>query len=373
MTHFTATATIHRGHLRHNLDVIRRQQPGAPVMAMVKANAYGHGLVDVARAIGSVDSLAVARIEEAEQLRAAGIDKPLVLLEGVFDAQGMTAAAALGCELVVHTPEQIALLRQHPDSDAFVTWLKLDSGMHRLGFDIADAASAIGALRGIDAVRELRLMSHYASADDRASDFSQRQFERMRPVLEIFDGAISLANSPALLRDDAPALDGASGRAATGVWLRPGIAVYGISPFDGVPAASLDLRPAMDFETRLISVRDIKAGDSVGYGGRFVAPGRMRIGIAAVGYGDPDITVDACWAPPNHVADASDCDDTAGRARRRRRRHHRLRIGDARLRARQARIPLSALRCDRSPSSRQPARQYRCLRACAPGRSAARR
>ncbi|MEL6198663.1 MAG: alanine racemase [Pseudomonadota bacterium] len=279
---FAASAVIHRDHLRHNLGVVRAARPGARVMAMVKANAYGHGLVEVARALSGADSLAVARPEEAEALRAAGVDTDIVLLEGVFDAPGMATADALGCELVVHTPEQIALLAAHRADARFTVWLKVDSGMNRLGFPVAALNDAERALRDLPQVAELRLMSHYASADAGDGEQLAEQRKRLASRLARFEGAVSLANSPAALRaealgDDAPPASD---------WIRPGVALYGVSPFAGVDAESLGLKPVMDFETRLIAVRDLVAGDRVGYGGRYTAKGPMRLGIAAAGYGD---------------------------------------------------------------------------------------
>ncbi|MEO0347321.1 MAG: alanine racemase [Pseudomonadota bacterium] len=279
---FAASAVIHRDHLRHNLSVVRAARSGARVMAMVKANAYGHGLVEVARALSDADSLAVARPEEAETLRAAGVDTDIVLLEGVFDAPGMVTADALGCELVVHTREQIALLAAHRADARFTVWLKVDTGMNRLGFPMAALDDAERTLRALPQVAELRLMSHYASADAEDGTQLAAQRERLESRLARFEGAVSLANSPAALRaealgDDAPPASD---------WIRPGVALYGISPFGGVAAESLGLKPVMDFETRLIAVRDLVAGDRVGYGGRYTATGPMRIGIAAAGYGD---------------------------------------------------------------------------------------
>ena len=279
---FAATAVIHRAHLVHNLDVLRALRPDARVMCMVKANAYGHGLVEVARTLTRADSFAVARTDEAEALRAAGIETPIVLLEGVFDTEDMARAERLDCELVVHTPEQIALLAAHPGGARFTVWAKVDSGMNRLGFPPAALPDALARLEALPQVRELRLMSHFASADAEDGRQLADQLARLGPIIEAFEGPVSLANSPATLRGGvfgggiAPRCD----------WIRPGIALYGLSPFDGYGAPGLELRPAMDFETRLIAVRDLQPGERVGYGGRFRAEAPMRIGIAAAGYGD---------------------------------------------------------------------------------------
>lgn len=253
-------------------------------MAMVKANAYGHGLVEIAQALNDVDSLAVARTEEARMLRDAGIQRPIVLLEGIFDADGLIEASELACEMVVHCDEQIDLLCQAPANAAFIVWLKLDSGMNRLGFPIERFESLQDSLRRLSSVVELRLMTHYASADESDAHTLRQQIEKMAPVLEAFDGEISLANSPALMRDDVDGVAAGQGKHVT--WVRPGISLYGLSPFDNLSAADLGLRPVMNFETRLIATKALAPGDRVGYGGRFIATAAMRIGIAAAGYGD---------------------------------------------------------------------------------------
>ncbi len=283
---YSATAFISRSALRHNLETIRALAPDAAIMAMVKANAYGHGIVPVAQTLSGADSLAVARTDEAQQLRDAGIEMPIVLLEGVFDTHSMHVAAALGCELVVHTPEQIELLRQADQSARFVVWIKVDSGMNRLGFRPALLPEVRAQLHALSQVSELRLMSHFASADDVADPQTAQQLATLTPLIAGFDGDVSIANSPAALGRLGILDDGAASLASRRQWLRPGIALYGISPFADSSAASLGLHPVMNFETRLIAVREIQAGERVGYGGRFTAQNAMRIGIAAAGYGD---------------------------------------------------------------------------------------
>ncbi|MEN7344001.1 MAG: alanine racemase [Pseudomonadota bacterium] len=283
---FPATARISLDALNHNVRVIRKRWPGMPIMAMVKANAYGHGLVAIAKAFESVDSLAVARTDEARQLRAAGIEKPLVLLEGVFDTQGMRLAAELGCELVVHNDTQLTMLSDWSGAERFTVWLKVDTGMNRLGFDVGKADEMRAALSRMPSVRETRLMTHFACADASDGISMTAQLERWQAATAQFEGTVSVANSPALLRDDDVLSDAMAHRMPEHCWLRPGIALYGISPFDGVAAASFGLKPVMNFESRLIAVRELEAGDAVGYGGRFVAERPMRVGIAAAGYGD---------------------------------------------------------------------------------------
>jgi len=175
------SATIDTGALRHNLAVVRARAPGARVMAVIKANAYGHGLVTVARALDTADSFAVARVDEGLALRAAGITKPVVLLEGVFERDQLEAAAAAGFELVVHVGAQVELLRQAPPGPPLVVWLKLDSGMNRLGFKGADFQAAHEVLSALPAVaRPLRLMTHFANADLPTEPSTAAQLERFR-------------------------------------------------------------------------------------------------------------------------------------------------------------------------------------------------
>ncbi len=282
---FGARALIRLRALRHNLDVIRKAAPGAKVMAVIKANAYGHGLEAVARELGDADSLAVARLPEAIQLREAGIDKPLVLLAGVLTPGELEAAIANQCEVVVHSMLQIDLLEAAAEGQATV-WLKFDTGMNRLGFDPAAAAGLIERLSACDAVRELRLMSHLASADELESPVTEQQFERFRGVVENFDGAVSIANTPATLGwpqlADARTLLGFGGDH----WIRPGLALFGISPFAGRSAKDLGLEPVMAFEARLIAIKPLAEGARVGYRGRYRAQEDSTLGIISAGYGD---------------------------------------------------------------------------------------
>ena len=283
---YSASAVISRAALTHNFDCVRRQAPHARIMAIVKANAYGHGLVPVALALPDADSLAVARLEEARQLRDAGIRRPIVLLEGVFDRDDLREARALDCEIVVHIAEQIELLREWRQPGDFAVWLKVDSGMNRLGFDADSARPAWEALSAIHGVRSVRLMSHFASADDEEGLQTDAQLACIRRVLERVPGDISFANSPALLSTHPGLAALRRHDEQRQLWLRPGVALYGVSPFRNRTAEELGLQPAMSFTARIIAVRDLAAGDRVGYGGRFVAPNAMRLGVAAAGYGD---------------------------------------------------------------------------------------
>lgn len=273
---FGARALIRLGALKHNLGVIRDACPDAKLMAVIKANAYGHGLLPVAENLADVDSLAVARLAEAKMLRDAGIRKPIVLLAGVLNDAELEAAIASGFEIVVHCREQLALLEARGAGRATV-WLKFDTGMNRLGFDPAGAGALIARLRRCSAVGELRLMSHLASADERGNPVTQLQLDRFQALVAGFDGAISIANSAAAF--------GWPGLAANN-WVRTGITLFGVSPFAGETGAELGLEPVMQFEARLIAVKALQKGALVGYQGHYTAPADSTLGIISAGYGD---------------------------------------------------------------------------------------
>ncbi len=274
---FGARAVIKLGALRHNLRVIRDRAPSCKVMAIIKANAYGHGMLEVARALSDADSLAVARITEAQRLRAAGIDAPIVILEGVFDGEELDVAVSSEFEIVVHCVEQLDLLEQL-GSGHLTVWLKFDTGMNRLGFAVAGADALIDRARACHAIADLRLMSHLANADDRQDVKTAEQLRLFEAITTGFEGDISIASSPGIF--------GWPDMAKTGVWVRPGIALYGISPFDKTTGEDLGLRPVMRLESRLIAVSAIEAGETVGYGGCWQATENSVIGIVAAGYAD---------------------------------------------------------------------------------------
>ena len=282
---FGSRALIRLGALKDNLTVIRDAAPDARVMAVIKANAYGHGMEAVAHTLDDVDAFAVARLPEAVQLHESGIDKPLVLLAGVLTRDELDEALLHGFEIVVHCMEQIDLLEAAP-SGAATVWLKFDTGMNRLGFAPEAAAALISRMQDCPRVAELRLMSHLASADELDSPVTEEQLERFRAVAEDFDGAVSVANTPATM--GWPQLAGA--QELLGFrgehWIRPGLALFGISPFAGRTGRDLGLTPVMQFEARLIAIKPLEEGARVGYRGRYRAQQDTTLGIIAAGYGD---------------------------------------------------------------------------------------
>jgi alanine racemase len=271
------SATIDTGALRHNLEVIRRLAPKSRVMAVIKANAYGHGLITVARALERADAFAVARVSEGVALREAGIKTPIVLLEGVLNGEQLHAAATGNFELVVHAPEQIELLRQVPPGAQFKIWLKLDSGMNRLGFKGADFHSAHAALTATAAVKSpINHITHLASADAPELPTTAEQLMAFAAATRSLVGERSIESSAALLGFPDSQAD----------WIRPGLLLYGISPFKRSTGADHGLRPVMTLKSQIIAVKDLVAGDQVGYGGDWTATRPTHLAIAAIGYGD---------------------------------------------------------------------------------------
>ncbi|GMW05676.1 MAG: alanine racemase [Gammaproteobacteria bacterium] len=274
-------AVVHAAALRHNLQRVRDLAPGCPVMAVVKANAYGHGAAAVARTLRDVDAFAVARIEEGIQLREAGISTRIVLLGGVVTMAEAREAVAHRLDLVVHSLWQVDLLESAPGLGPLDLWLKADTGMGRLGLGPADTADARRRLLAWRGCGTLRLMTHFASADNLALDATVTQLAGFRRLTQDWAGDISLANSAAILQWPE------SVRAVTAKnWVRPGLMLYGASPVSGRSAASFGLKPAMSFEARLIAVKSLPAGHRVGYGGDWQCEQESLVGVVAAGYAD---------------------------------------------------------------------------------------
>ncbi len=268
------TATIDLAALKHNLAVARRHAPRAAVFAVVKANAYGHGVERIAPALSGAEGCALLELDAALRLRAAHAHRRILLLEGAFSVHDFEIAAAHGLSVVVHHEEQIHMLDSVNAVPKLDVVLKLNAGMNRLGFAANNAKSAIERLQGHRAVAKLTLMTHFADADDqRGVAWQMEVFERAATGFKL---ERTLANSAALLRYPE----------THGDWIRPGIMLYGCSPFVDVSAAELGLKPVMTLTSELIAVRELQRGDRIGYGGTFEAPQSMRVGIVACGYAD---------------------------------------------------------------------------------------
>lgn len=274
----TAQARIDLDALRHNLARARSAAPGRKLFGVLKANAYGHGAIRVARALaGRVDGFAVARIEEALELREAGIGGRMLLLEGVFAGADLALVRAHDLDIVIHHESQIEMLERAGPGAAFRVWLKIDTGMSRLGFPPGELDACLARIRAAAPLAEpVRIMTHLAYADDRRDSATERQLERFHALVHERGLELSIANSAGLL----------GWPASHGDWVRPGLMLYGISPFVGSSAEHEGLRPVMTLATRLIAVNQVRQGASVGYAGRWVCPEDMAVGVAAVGYGD---------------------------------------------------------------------------------------
>lgn len=267
-------ALIHTSALMNNLLVARQAAPNARILSVVKANGYGHGLVRVAQALASSDGFGVLTMHEAVGLREAGFTQPILLLEGVFAPDELTAVAAHGLNIVVHTAEQIAMLQAARSPVKIDVFLKLNSGMNRLGFAPAHFPHAFAQLQDCPVVGTITLMTHFATADEAAG--LGTQFTRFQSATRGMAAPTCLANSAALLRYPE----------THGDWVRPGIMLYGASPLADRGAVDLGLRPAMTLASEIIAVQQVRRGDAVGYGGSFVADKDTRIGIVACGYAD---------------------------------------------------------------------------------------
>lgn len=272
-----ATAHIDLNALTHNLRRVRELAPRSRVIAVVKANGYGHGAARILPALSTADALGVACIEEALALRKASATQPILLLAGVFCDDELALCAEYHFEITVRDEESLQRLERARLPRPVKVWLKIDTGMHRLGVDPAMTRRMLERLRACAAVdKELGLMSHLASADDIRSDFTKHQ-------LAIFDAAAagltvrrSLANSAGVVAWSDTHQD----------WVRPGIMLYGCSPLLGQTGPELGLQPVMTLSTRLISVKTVPVGERIGYAGTYTCTQPTRIGIAAIGYGD---------------------------------------------------------------------------------------
>jgi alanine racemase len=262
--------------LRNNLQRLREAAPASRVMAAIKANGYGHGLEWVARTIPDVDALGVACFEEAAKLREAGITTPITLLEGFFHADELSLICHYQLDVVIHQAHQIAILEQQPPSSLLRVWLKVDSGMHRLGIPADETTLQWRRLAAITSVEPIGLMTHLASADDLNDGTTERQLTIFRESCAGLPGERTIANSAGLLGWPQSHAD----------LNRPGIALYGVSPFIGGRGEQHGLRPVMTLRSELIAVNRLKRGDAVGYGGSWCCPEDMAVGVVAVGYGD---------------------------------------------------------------------------------------
>jgi alanine racemase len=279
-------ATIHTHALQHNLTRARAAAPDARVWAVVKANAYGHGIEHVFEGLRGADGFALLDLGEAERVRGLGWRGPILLLEGVFEPRDLEICSRLNLWHAIHCDAQIDMLATHKTHQPHRVFLKMNSGMNRLGFAPARFRAAWTRLNALPQVDEISLMTHFSDADG-ARGIAE-QMNVFASVTQDLPGERTLSNSAAALRHGAQSLPtDLGGLRAAADWIRPGIAVYGSSPdFPEHAMAHWDLQPAMTLASRIIGTQELNAGDSVGYGSSFTADRPMRIGIVACGYAD---------------------------------------------------------------------------------------
>ena len=263
--------------LATNLALVKARAPTSKVICCVKANAYGHGMVEVAGVLAAeADALAVASIDEARILREAGITAPILLLEGFFESSELVAVEALDLWSVVHNRNQLDALQQTRLQRPIDVWLKLDTGMHRLGFPTDEAASVFAELSNLEQVNKVRLMTHFACADELDNDFTALQIDRFNQAVQALGAERSLANSAAILGWPAARAD----------WVRPGYMLYGLSPFGQQHQSAHQLTPVMTFESQIIEIKQVARGEGIGYNHAWRAQRETRIAVVAAGYGD---------------------------------------------------------------------------------------
>lgn len=270
-------ARIDTAAMVHNMALLQRRAPRSRMLAVLKSDAYGHGDIAAGRVLAAADGFGVAAQLEAERLRGAGLRQPIVLFGGFDAPEDIEKLRQLDVRPAIHHPAQIAMLEARGAAEPLHVWFKIDSGMNRLGFPPHEVSDALARLRAIPGVApDIVLMTHFAASDEPDSPTVARQLATFRVATAGLGLEASLANSTAVL--DHPDTHGD--------WIRPGGALYGLTTKPGRNAAEDGLQPAMRLSTRLVAVREKPAGAAIGYGGSFVCPRPMRIGVAAIGYGD---------------------------------------------------------------------------------------
>ncbi len=272
-----AQATIHLGAMRRNLARVREIAHGAQVMAIVKADAYGHGLERTARALNDADAFGVAAIGDGLRLRAAALAHRIVVLSGLDEAADLSEFRRLHLDAVIHHEAQLAWLEADRDPRPMRVWLKLDTGMHRLGFAPERAAEIFARLRALPNVDpDIALMTHFAASDEFDNVLTARQIARFEAATAQLPGPRALANSAAVL----------GWPPSHGDWVRIGGLLYGLSVVAGKSGVDLGYEPAMTLSTKLISVNRVQRGERIGYAATWECPEDMPVGVAAIGYGD---------------------------------------------------------------------------------------
>lgn len=269
--------TIDLAALKHNFKRVQQLAPHSKIIAMVKANAYGHGIVRVAQALPSASALGVASVEEGLSLREACIKHPIVLMEGLFYRDELAEAEHHQFSLVIHHEAHVEFLEKAKVKHPLNVWLKINTGMHRLGIDPSDVERIYHRLMRIDAIQKpIGLMTHFAEADVLDSPATEQQIELFNRSVETLHGPKSLANSAAILAWPSSHQD----------WVRPGLILFGASPLQHKTGLDHQLKPVMTLTSKLIAITHVKKGGKVGYGGTWTAPEDTSVGVVGVGYGD---------------------------------------------------------------------------------------
>ena len=268
---------IDKQALKHNLQRVRELAPHSKIMAIIKADAYGHGLVRVANTLSDADAFGVACLEEAEQLRSASIATPIVLLEGPHKAVDLTSIVQLQLEIVIHNEFQLDILEQATLDKPLQVWVKIDTGMHRLGFSLENITNILKRVADCKNIKpSFRLMTHLATANEQNNPLTQQQLENFKQACDGLEAEKTIANSAAVIGFPETHAD----------WNRPGLMLYGVSPMADTHAQELRLKPVMTLESELISIQKLKKGEPVGYGATWRCPEDMPVGVVAAGYGD---------------------------------------------------------------------------------------
>ncbi len=271
---YSAIARINLNAIAHNFAQVRKLAPQRKIMAMVKSNAYGHGLLPITKTLIGADAFGVACLNEALALRKANITQRIVVMRGFSDANELSLISKNNLEVVIHCKEQLKILAQTKLSNFISIWLKIDTGMHRLGFAIDKAKKVYQELeRNPKIQKPIYIMTHLADADDLSKATTKKQLN----CFSQFDAhPNSIANSAGIIGWPDSQAD----------WVRPGIMLYGVSPFADKIGTDLGLQPVMTLQSKLIAIKNLKKGDKIGYGGTWKCPENMPVGVVAIGYGD---------------------------------------------------------------------------------------
>lgn len=262
--------------LRHNVKRIGEIASQSKILAMVKANAYGHGLLSIAKALTDVEGFGVSCSEEALYLRQAGLTQRIVLMEGLFSKDEIPLLTDYELDTVIHDRNQLSLLSEHPFPHPINVWLKINTGMNRLGFSPRDFSEILHKLDDCPWLKVVCVMTHFSNADKSADATTESQIKLFEQTIKKYNFPSSLANSAAILAHPKTHAD----------WVRPGLMLYGVSPFIDSSASQFSLKPVMTLKSEIISIHSLESGDRVGYGGTWSAPKPLRVGIVAIGYGD---------------------------------------------------------------------------------------